>query len=466
MRLRRLDAYLIDVAIALGALALANVLFVPDDPGFFALQPHPALIVAAALGARRGLREGAIVGVVFGVALLATWALRQEIIPDGMWSRLSTYTTPLLVCGAGVLFGAIGEARRRETQRLRDRLVNLQLELADQAVRFAATTETSRELERRVADETASLSTLHAAARALDTLDVERLHTAIVSVAHRFVAADACQLYLTAGGMLTLRDSIGELPPRTTLPLDDGVVGLAIRHGRAVSVRDYIAVAAVEDLKQAPVLLAAPLVVDGVLFGCLTVTRLPFTRLTPTTVDRLGVAAEWAARALANARAYEASREEAMTDATVGANSYAYYQRRLAEEQTRADRYDRPLSLVVFTVERLDRVLPRNWPELGRLLGIIFKRSLRDADLVCRYATDGSFAVILPETAVDGAETIGKRLLGQIRDFHFKPYDDEQAELELGMRVVEVRGRGIARRPPVKRAARPRRPTAPRRRAS
>jgi GGDEF domain-containing protein len=440
MRLRLIDGHVIELGVAAMVLAVANVLVAPHDPGFLAIQPHPALVVAAILGARRGLWAGGFAGSVFAALLLVAWSVRSDIIPLGAWSRLSTYATPLMVLTAGLVFGAIGQAHRRSALDLTNRVKNLQLELAEQAVRFMAATEASQELERRVAEETASLPTLHATARELDTLDLDRLYPGIVNVARRFIEADACQLYLVDGGGLSLRAAQGDHPLRAHLPVDDGLIGFAIRRARAVSIRDWIAVSSVEDFKHASILLAAPLVApDGTLLGCLTVTRLPFLRLTPAAVDRLGVAADWAARAIANATAHAATHDDAMTDASSAAYSFPYYQRRIAEEQARADRYARPLSVLVVTVERLADVLPQQWPELGRLLAVILKRSLRDADLLCRYATEGSFAVILPETPSDAASQVGKRIAAEIDAFHFRPYGDEGAELALDIRVIDMR---------------------------
>jgi polysaccharide biosynthesis protein PelD len=454
---RESDGYLLDVAIAVGALALLNVVFAPSNPGFLGVDPHPTLVIAAVLGARWGLRQGVIAGAVLGALLLAVWALRTEIILVGSWGRLATWAPPLMTLGGGILFGLIGEVRSRQRKHLEGRLSRLQLEVADQAVRFAATTEAARELERRVADETESVATLYATARALDTVDVDQLYPAILSVTQRFVDADACQLYLVDGASLTLRQAVGDPSACASLSPDDAVVGLAIRRQCAVSVRDFIAVSAVEDLKRAPVLLAAPLVADGVLLGCLTVTRLPFVKLTRTAVDRLGVAAEWAARAIAKAHAHATSHDEAMTDAGVGAHSYAYYQRRLAEEETRAERYGVPLSVLVATVVRFEEVVPHTARELGRLLCVAFKRSLRRADLICRYAADGSFAIIMPETSAEAADVVSRRLRAEILGVHFRPYADGSAELELELRVVAVRARAHAkprRRPGPRRSAR------------
>ena len=77
---------------------------------------------------------------------------------------------------------------------------------------------------------------------------------------------------------------------------------------------------------------------------------------------------------------------------------------------------------------------------------MVFSRTLRDVDIVCRYATEDSFAIILPETSPGRAEAVVERLSHEIRNFHFAPYGDATEDLEFSARVLAVRERpgGVA----------------------
>src|SRR5439155_1528517 len=130
--------------------------------------------------------------------------------------------------------------------------------LADQAVRFMAASEAKHELERRVADEGSSLSNLYAAAQALETLDIDRLYPAIPQTARRFLQADACQLYLLDGDVLRLRAAEGAPPPLTEINPGEGLAGLAIRQGKAQSLRDLMTISTADELQLAPFVMAAP----------------------------------------------------------------------------------------------------------------------------------------------------------------------------------------------------------------
>ena len=446
-RLRRGHPYLLELGGGLLVLAVVNLLLRPKDPGFLAVQPNPALLLVAVVACRHGLRAGLVSGLGTAGIIAACIVGRLEYLTFTELRTLGHYLTPLLLIGTGFGLGAQREALRRGDRALESRVEALEHELADQAVRFMAATEAKHELERRVADERASLSSLYAAARALETLDAERLYPAIAATARRFLQADACQCYVLDGDMLRLRAAEGAAPDRPEIAPDEGLVGLAVRLGRPVSVRDLTTIRSLEDLQGAALLMAAPMTgQEGALLGCVTVTSLPFLRLTPASLDRLGLVADWGARTLENARTHEQTRARTIEDELVRAYTYAYYQRRIHEEELRADRYKRPLSVVIFRIHRYGAVASDRRAELGRVLSLVFSRRLRDVDIVCRYATEDAFAIILPETDPARAETVVDRLSNEVRNFHFAPYADGEGDLEFSARVLAVRERpgGVA----------------------
>jgi GGDEF domain-containing protein len=435
-------AYLLEVAAGVVALAVLNVAAFPRDAGMLRVVPHPGLFVVAVVAVRHGLREGIMAAVVVTGAALAAFIGAGGAPAIDALRDPRTWLTPFLLGLTGFILGAVREERRHETRVLEARIADLEHEQAEQAVRFMAAAETKHELERRVADETASLSALYDAMRSLDALDVDRLYPAVLGTVRRLLQADACQVYLVDGDTLRLRAAEGPPPPRAELPVDDGLAGFAIQRGRPASVRDLAQAASLDALREAPLLMAAPVLNrDGALLGCLTVSRLPFLKLTPAALDRLGLVAEWAGRALANALLHERARARAIQDEMLAAYTYGYYQRRLEEETRRAVRFNRPLSVLVFRIVDLESVSPARRGELSRVLTLVFSRVVRNVDLICRYATDDAFAIILPETSATEAEVLRARAEREIRGFHFLPYPEDDRELEFSLRVLPVHER-------------------------
>ena len=118
-------------------------------------------------------------------------------------------------------------------------------------------------------------------------------------------------------------------------------------------------------------------------------------------------------KALEHAR----TRRLASTDGLTGVYNHRTFQERLSQEIARADRYSRPLSVLMIDVDHFkvyndtyghpqgDIVLQ----DLARLL----QEMSRTSDTVARWGGE-EFAIILPETDSVGAQKIGQRLCEQV----------------------------------------------------
>jgi diguanylate cyclase (GGDEF)-like protein len=123
-------------------------------------------------------------------------------------------------------------------------------------------------------------------------------------------------------------------------------------------------------------------------------------------------------KALEHAR----TRRLASTDGLTGVYNHRTFQERLSQEIARADRYSRPLSVLMIDVDHFkvyndtyghpqgDIVLQ----DLARLL----QEMSRTSDTVARWGGE-EFAIILPETDSVGAQKIGQRLCEQVERYPF-----------------------------------------------
>jgi two-component system, cell cycle response regulator len=123
-------------------------------------------------------------------------------------------------------------------------------------------------------------------------------------------------------------------------------------------------------------------------------------------------------KALEHAR----TRRLASTDGLTGVYNHRTFQERLSQEIARADRYSRPLSVLMIDVDHFkvyndtyghpqgDIVLQ----DLARLL----QEMSRTSDTVARWGGE-EFAIILPETDSVGAQKIGQRLCEQMERYPF-----------------------------------------------
>lgn len=136
------------VEIVLGLLLLGGLtlLFLPAYSAF-------ALAFVALVALRHGVRE-ALAAAVCAWGLHLALALGRPRGPGMAILRATeTYVILGLLLAGGIAFGTIGLAHRRVLHALRDRVNELELELADQGVRLLVVVEERQELEQRLAQD-------------------------------------------------------------------------------------------------------------------------------------------------------------------------------------------------------------------------------------------------------------------------------------------------------------------------
>jgi two-component system, cell cycle response regulator len=127
-------------------------------------------------------------------------------------------------------------------------------------------------------------------------------------------------------------------------------------------------------------------------------------------VDLLQILANQAAVAIQNSQLYEM----ATLDPLTGVYVRRFFEQWLLRELRTAYRTRQPLSLLMIDLDGLKHIND----SLGHLagdqalaeLGNVLRRAVRTSDIVGRYGGD-EFAILLPQTPLEGAETVGLRIL-------------------------------------------------------
>ncbi|MBT3257387.1 MAG: diguanylate cyclase [Deltaproteobacteria bacterium] len=105
--------------------------------------------------------------------------------------------------------------------------------------------------------------------------------------------------------------------------------------------------------------------------------------------------------------------EMATLDELTGLYNRRYFMEALERERARAERHGKDLSLCMMDLDLFRRVNDKLGHTAGDLvladMGRIIREWSRQTDLPCRYGGE-EFAVILPETALEGAKVVCERL--------------------------------------------------------
>jgi diguanylate cyclase (GGDEF)-like protein len=114
----------------------------------------------------------------------------------------------------------------------------------------------------------------------------------------------------------------------------------------------------------------------------------------------------------------EVFRGMAYLDHLTGLRNRRYFEERLHEELSRSNRTGSPCSLIVADVDELKRINDTQGHARGddalRSVGRLLSSSQRLTDIACRIGGD-EFAIILPDTGVEGARTLIERLEAEQR---------------------------------------------------
>jgi diguanylate cyclase (GGDEF)-like protein len=117
--------------------------------------------------------------------------------------------------------------------------------------------------------------------------------------------------------------------------------------------------------------------------------------------------------AIENERLHRTVKRQAITDELTQLSNRRRFTETLAVEVRRAERFGDPLSLVLADLDDFKQINDRYGHQTGdevlRRFADVLRENVRDFDLPVRYGGE-EFAVLLPETDLDGGEQLARRL--------------------------------------------------------
>ena len=135
-------------------------------------------------------------------------------------------------------------------------------------------------------------------------------------------------------------------------------------------------------------------------------------------------------------------RRHGCIDATTQVGGLRYLRDQLALEVKRTEKESRNFALLLVDLDGFARInrdfSQREGDRILHLVSELLMLNLRNSDLVCRYAGD-RYAVLLPDTTLDQAETIATELKEAIAHFAFRTLAGERVHLSASVGVAPYR---------------------------
>jgi len=169
--------------------------------------------------------------------------------------------------------------------------------------------------------------------------------------------------------------------------------------------------------------ISVPLVLHERALGVLNVYLSQVHRFSNEEVELLSHFANQAAIAIENALLFEEKTRLAITDELTGLYNHRHFYQVLEAEIKRAQRYKRPLSLIMVDIDYFknynDRCGHLKGDEALRQLAGVLRRNARDVDVIARYGGE-EFTLILPETDLAQAEVQAERIRAAVEQHLFE----------------------------------------------
>jgi diguanylate cyclase (GGDEF)-like protein len=176
-----------------------------------------------------------------------------------------------------------------------------------------------------------------------------------------------------------------------------------------------------------------PIKIEGEVVGVLNLTdKKEQGTFTEEDLKMLTLVGRHLALHIENIRLLERNKDLATLDPLTNLFNHRYFQEHLSQEIDRAQRYRRPLSLIMLDIDDFQEYNENHGYAMGDRVLVqmagIFKDSLRKVDIASRYAGE-EFGIILPDTRRKQAAIVAEKLRDKIATSVFV----EKRDSSLGM---------------------------------
>ncbi len=230
-----------------------------------------------------------------------------------------------------------------------------------------------------------------------------------VKTDEREVKPDDERVFMPASVQSPYRDFVKDMAVRP----GEGFLGQVLQHRSRIWVNDFQEYSHQNILTNELSAIAAPLMAEDDLLGCLYVGSPNPNAFTEADVNLIQTIASQAALALKNARLMDQTRQQALTDGLTGLYTHRFFKEQLKLQVDDARRSGKPACLVLLDTDKFklynDNLGHPAGDALLKEIAAILRESVRPNDVVCRQGGD-EFAIIMRESPKEWGVDVAQRI--------------------------------------------------------
>jgi diguanylate cyclase (GGDEF)-like protein len=430
-------SFLLENLMGYAALAVLNFTFFESAPAFNSIVPHPYWFMILLVATRYGVLPGMLTGAV-GACIYSYWIWVSGLpTADG----LSYFVQAFLFAGGGGLLGIIGLHHKSSSKMT-----------TGQAGEFSLTTLRNRREAILKVKETKTrpieishnlLVEMIRQIGAIQNKSTAEILTEIPAMMNRFLGAECSSFYEVRQDTFELiarQDDIGRPRLADSLPIAYNPLARSLKSKTISGLSPDVSQ---REFNHAEVIVCSPLFKkNGSPTGILVIEQMPPDEFSENRIRLFKAFAASLPETLERSRRHQQQKDHNIVDEVTGACSYMHFQKRLHYEIRRARRFETDLSLLLLDIDGFEKLDIAIQDTILVAMDVVFSSNLREIDIIAKYKTPGSFAIILPGQSKVEAESILARLIEAIDRYEFRPVSHSGIDIRMKAGLSAMKGNG------------------------
>jgi len=427
--------FIFETLIGMAILLAIDIAFLKNTSVYQNIHPHPYWIVILLIACRYGTVQGAVAGGLAAMAYIALSAKTGEInFSHDVFPR-GVFKYPFLFILVGGVLGEIRSIYKKKFMKLEKKHDKLHDDFQKLELLHWALTDSKKELEKRIAYQSGTMLNLLERLNTMEMLELDQLYPQCLGLLEEHLNVTCSSIYLIENNRLKLFTRHGKTE-RSKLPaeveLTHGMMGEVVTNKKAITINQSNFDDQMTIFQKLDLMMCGPIKrKDGAILGVINVELIPFFDFTANSVQIFETFCHWISNVVDKALQFNHLKDRNIADEITGAYNHLYFQKRLSYEVARAKRFNTGLTLVLLQVWKFNEMAESERKNVLVILNSIFKNVLRQTDIIAKYNSDDTFAIILPCQVSVNVEKIMARLMAKITEGKFKPFQDSDEVLKI-----------------------------------